>query len=286
MTGPSGPSSSTGPAPFLQTLRSNLSNRRGQGIMDPLLVEYLNSGEAWVFVGSGPSIEVDLPSWGQLAEAAVRVCQSEGSAKGAQRADELRAAANYPQVFERVAADIGLPRLLDVLRPMLGAGGRRGATYRAIARWPVRNYLTTNFDDEIQRHLAFDGESFQVVGNSPDHLALLHAESSGFIAKIHGDLKSPDGLVLTSSQYNALATSAEWRYWRDRLAAIFGMCRVVVVGYSLSDTHVRAVLEAAKVGSSVARPVSGAAPEVTEATPEGVPGAVQDPGGCLSRRTI
>src|SRR5260370_27606709 len=119
--------------------------------------------------------------------------------------------------------------------------------YRGLARWPIRTYLTTNLDDEINRHLVVEGEACQTITNSADHLGLLNSDSSGFIVKLHGDLTTPKGLVLTSSQYGALASGAEWKYWRDKLIGIFGMCRVVVVGYSLRDTHVRAVLEAAKV---------------------------------------
>jgi len=46
--------------------------------------------------------------------------------------------------------------------------------------------------------------------NSPDHLALLMPDLQGAIVKLHGDLTSETGLVLTTSDYAAVETSPAW----------------------------------------------------------------------------
>ena len=67
---------------------------------------------------------------------------------------------------------------------------------------------------------------------------------------------------MTSSQYNALSNAPEWNYWRTRMTSIFQMNRVVVIGHSLNDPHVKAALEAAKAGVTVSREVCWLAPNV------------------------
>jgi len=66
--------------------------------------------------------------------------------------------------------------------------------YKLIARWPVPVYLTTNYDDEIQAHLAELGETYLPYSNSEDHMAYLLPDLSGALFNLHGDLRSEKGL--------------------------------------------------------------------------------------------
>jgi len=100
-------------------------------------------------------------------------------------------------------------------------------------------------------------------GNSQDEMSLLVGGVRGAIAHLHGTLRSKTGLILTSSQYRELATGDQFEYWRTKLTAIFSMQRIVIVGYSLRDPHITAVVEAAKRGSMANRPVCWMAPDVT-----------------------
>lgn len=233
--------------------------------MDATLIEYLNSGEAWLLVGSGPSIEVGVPTWPSLADAALGLTVREGSSSAAEKVRAALEDGNYPLVFERAATELGLSRVLQVLRPLLAPQGNLGTMYRHLARWPAAVYMTTNFDQEINRHLVAQGEAFQTLSNSADHMNLLLPDATGLIVKLHGDLTSEQGLVLTSSQYQALSFENEWQYWRTRMTSIFQMNRVIVIGYSLTDEHIRAALEAAKRGSIITREVCWLAPGVRAA---------------------
>jgi hypothetical protein len=85
----------------------------------------------------------------------------------------------------------------------------------------------------------------------------------GAIVKLHGDLRSPQGLILTKEQYEAIGTSPQWQYWRTKMTSIFQMNKVVVIGHSLTDPNIRHVLQTAKMGSGVVQPICWIAPDVS-----------------------
>src|SRR5260370_36952897 len=93
-------------------------------------------------------------------------------------------------------------------------------------------------------------------------LSALVPDMSGAVVHLHGDLRSGDGLILTTSQYREILRGPRWQYWRTKMTSIFQMNRVIVLGHSLFDPHVRHVLEAAKRGAGVVQPVCWIAPDV------------------------
>ena len=229
--------------------------------MDTILVNYLRSGEAWVLVGSGPSIEMGYPSWPDLAAEAIHLMKIEGTPGPLHSAEISLSKADYPAVFDIAKSSLGAPRLLEGLRSILKPA-RAGRIYDLLAKWPVPVYLTTNFDDELQRSLAAIGESYVPYTNSSDHLSLLEPGLSGAIFKLHGDLRSEQGLVLGASDYSAVLNDETWLPWRTKLIAVFQLNPVIVVGLSLNDLNIRHVLHAAQQGASVHRPVCWLAPDI------------------------
>jgi hypothetical protein len=230
--------------------------------MDSVLVQYLNSGAAWLLVGSGPSIEMGYPTWAELATSAAGWVAVEKSQSASEPLLQSIAVADFPAVFEAAADALGMDRLLELLRAQMRPRKETGEIYRHIAKWPVAAYLTTNFDNELQHHLSKLGQSYETYSNSPHHLSLLVSDTSGVVVRLHGDLTGPDGLVLTKSQYRGLAEGAEFEYWRTRMTSLMQLQRVIVIGHSLTDPHVRMVLEAAKRGSAATREVCWIAPDV------------------------
>ena len=229
--------------------------------VDSYLLDYLRSGTAWLLVGSGPSTAMGYPDWRGLAEHATTVTCIEGSGHDPVAIRRALAAANYPFVFSHAKRALGLPRLRQILAEQLRPQ-HSGEIYQILARWPVPVYLTTNFDDEISTQLTALAEPYNVHGNSADHFAHLHPDASGIICKLHGDLRTDGGLVLTSDDYTAIASDPSYSYWHTKLTAIFTTQRVIVVGHSLADPDVRHVLAAAKHGAGVERPVCWIAPDV------------------------
>ncbi len=205
------------------------------------------------------------PRWEELARTAVELTNGEASKDAGVRAGQALGARNYPAVFQIAFDTLGPDRTLEVLRSALAPTKATGAIYELLARWPIAVYLTTNFDNEIPRHLAKLGQAYETYSNGPHHMGLLVSDLHGAVVRLHGDLTSPEGLVLTSSQYAALATGDHFQYWRTRMTSVFQMQQVVVIGYSLSDPHVRAVLEAAKIGAPATHAVCWLSPHTTTA---------------------
>ncbi len=237
-------------------------NSKGSPPMDKFITDYLISGRAWVLVGSGPSIQMGYPSWKELASQAISAVKVERPENSLTTLNTVLEKGDFARVFEEAKKILGGPRLLQVLEEKL-TPSRRGEIYKLIARWPVPVYLTTNYDNEIQKHLADLGETYIPYTNSEDHLSYLLPELNGAIFKLHGDLRSETGLILSTSEYRAIAESDTWRYWRTKMTSVFQMSRLVVIGHSLSDRNIRHVLEAAKQGAGVLQPICWIAPDVS-----------------------
>lgn len=233
--------------------------------MDPVLTSYLKSGNAWVIIGSGPSNEMGYPAWADLAGVAATTVKVEMPGHDRRPLEKALQRKNYPEVFEHAKRILGGPRLLQTLRVALDPK-RVGKIYRFMAEWPVPVYLTTNYDDEIQTQLGKVGATFLSYSNSEDEIGLLAPDANGLIVKLHGDLVSEKGLILTTTQYEEIDVSEQWRYWRTKLTSIFQMSKIIVVGHSLSDNNIRHLLSAAKRGASVDNPICWIAPDVPEQT--------------------
>lgn len=231
--------------------------------MDSYLVDFLRSANAWVLVGSGPSIERGYPSWEKLAESAIKLIHNEGTRETYSDLEKAYRRKDFPMVFEMARSIIGGQRLVQHLNTRLKPSNPSRKIYDLIAQWPVPVYLTTNFDNELHESLTELKEAYLDYGNSEDHLRYLNSGTRGAIFKLHGDLRSEAGLILTTSQYNAVDNFPEWEYWRTKLTSVFQMQRLVIIGYSLSDPHIQRILERSKKGSSVEQPICWIAPDVS-----------------------
>ena len=232
--------------------------------MDNFLIDYLKSGRAWVLVGSGPSIAMGYPSWQRLAESAIETLKTERRDYGLDSLQTAMKKNEFTVVFEEVKNIIGAPRLLQALKSIF-TPSKTSEIYSLIARWPVPVYLTTNYDDEIHNHLAKLGEAYIPYSNSEDHFSHLLPNLNGAIVKLHGDLRSENGLILSTSDYTNITETNNWEYWRVKMTSIFQMNRVVVIGHSLTDKNIRHVLETAKKGAGVLQPICWIAPDVPDA---------------------
>jgi hypothetical protein len=74
------------------------------------------------------------------------------------------------------------------------------------------------------------------------------------IVKLHGDLTTADGLVLTSSQYKDFKVGSR-QYYRTALTGIFSMLPILVVGHSMSDPDLQLLLEVASEAAAPDLPI-------------------------------
>ncbi len=203
------------------------------------------------------------PTWERLALIAIEVVRAEQPGVDLQGMRSALTKCDYAKVFSEVKKSLGGPRLLQVLRGGLKPN-RESSIYKIIAQWPVPVYMTTNYDNELQNNLANIGLAYTPYSNSEDHLSALVPDFSGGIVKLHGDLTTENGLILTEEDYQEITASKKWEYWRVKMAGILQMNRVIVIGHSLSDRNVRHVLEAAKKGAGVNQPVVWIGPNVSQ----------------------
>src|SRR3990172_4660783 len=103
--------------------------------MDSFLIDYLKSGQAWVLVGSGPSVSMGYPSWQELARLAIEILKSERPAYGSSSLQSAMKRNDFPEVFEEVKNILGGPRLLQALKNKFSPS-KASDLYRLIAKWP------------------------------------------------------------------------------------------------------------------------------------------------------
>ncbi|MDE0448936.1 MAG: SIR2 family protein [Spirochaetaceae bacterium] len=130
-----------------------------------------------------------------------------------------------------------------------------GAIYRLIANWPFACYLTTNYDDEIHKHLSSIGQHFAVVRNRPQDFYVWRDGVSSVVQKLHSDLNHPRELILTSEDYTRLDIEPGGQYYRDGLLRIFTMFDVLIIGHSLNDPDISLILKLARSLRDPTRPI-------------------------------
>lgn len=231
--------------------------------MDTFLLDYLHSGKAWVLVGSGPSIAMGYPNWEQLASLIIATVRTEypDSNTLVSLQSSLKKQ-DYPTIFQIATKVLGIPKTLQVLENSMHPS-KSGFIYEMICNWPIPVFLTTNYDNEIQAHLAKLKFLYQEYTNSEDHFGYLTQELTNAVFKIHGDLRSKTGLILTSSDYDDIEKGDKWEYWRNKMMSICQMNRLIILGHSLSDRNVKHVLAAARKGAGVNQPICWIAPDVS-----------------------
>jgi len=111
--------------------------------------------------------------------------------------------------------------LADRLRPSLKRQLETGHVYEFLARWPIRCYLTTNYDNEIERHLKRIKVNFALLNNSQPDLTQIDAYTNERIVKLHGDLDYVEGLVLGERHYHELRGTGKRLYLREKLKRVF-----------------------------------------------------------------
>ncbi len=67
--------------------------------MDDFLIDYLRSGQCYLFIGSGPSCQMGYPSWEELASFAVSTVKIEGQGYNLKVLNKAMKRRDFPHVF-------------------------------------------------------------------------------------------------------------------------------------------------------------------------------------------
>ena len=113
--------------------------------------------------------------------------------------------------------------------------------HEALCSMPVPVFVTTNYDDLIESQLRELGERVHVVRGEKD-LAIWSEEREVQVLKLHGDLSSAEGIVLTDWDY--VRFLCDKSLMKRKLAELFCYRTVVFIGYSLRDPNVSFIFNA------------------------------------------
>lgn len=223
------------------------------------LLRYILSGKACLWIGAGASAEMGYPDWRSQVEAMKDRIVKEGIAFDREGYDNALSQNDYTLALDVLSRANGLKRetfigmLRDCTKPV-----REGtdSIYNMVTRWPFRFYATTNFDDEIIRHLEKNGrENFSVHYNDPEDLAILGGSACDAVFKVHGDLAGHGTPVVTSADYAEFRGRSTRAYYREAVQRLLSECMLVVIGYSLKDPDIQYLLETQKEEIRPERPI-------------------------------
>lgn len=230
------------------------------------VLDVINSGEAWGFVGAGSSADAGMPNWGDL------LTSVKSSLSGVLRSGSFDSAAfdhavslgNLPLAFDFIEDVTGRPQLEAAVRDALPAVLPPGALARAIADLPFAGYITTNYDSIIEGALSSEG-GWVPVGNSTKEVPKVSGDARNLVWHLHGarDMDaSKSSLVITDKDYQALYidSSSAMR----QLQGLLAHRRAIFLGFSFADQEVIRLLKAVGRLTDVTRPAFAFVPAVGE----------------------
>ncbi|MCJ7434570.1 MAG: SIR2 family protein, partial [Anaerolineales bacterium] len=188
-------------------------------ILDRSLIKAINSGICLAIVGSGPSIEIGLPTWKKLAEDALSLLDKKTIDAKKVKLKKLFDREDYPQIFSVICEEIGIEKLTSWVGKALESDRQNGRVYKFLSSWPFSNYLTTNFDNILLGGLQKIGVPAVAKLNTRDDMLLLRSDCKNVVFKIHGDCTNAKNIVLTSEQYSEFRKAPSKKYWRDKLSS-------------------------------------------------------------------
>lgn len=186
-----------------------------------------------VFMGAGVSAGAGLPTWNALLDGlAERSGFSEAERSRLRTMDALDRA-------QLVSRRLGDPaRFKEAICRALRVHDRVAVAHALLANLPVRELITTNYDDGFERAAAVTGRPVAVLPYAPA------SGAQRWLLKMHGSVTHPEDIVLTREDYV--------RYG-ERSAALAGIVQAMLitrhmlfVGFSMTDDNFHRIVDAVR----------------------------------------
>lgn len=221
------------------------------------LAKEARAGQLVPFVGAGAGIGAGLPSWsGLLQVLAERADLPEEDRPALAKLD----ARDQADVLARLLPDGGLKAAVVALTG--GEDRRVSLTHQLLASMPVREVVTTNYDECLETAFRDADRPLRRIGDARPERGV-----EGWLLKMHGGVHDPDSIVLSRADY--LRFEGEGVALAGVVQAMLLTRHLAFVGYSLSDDNFhRLVHQAAQVGAATGHVAA------ERATNAGRPGAV------------
>lgn len=172
------------------------------------LIEHLRSGLCVAWCGAGVSLMSGMPTWQQLVEEIVRVCEKSGIGKV--EADELHLmlCQRYYDDIVDYCREFLREQYWECLVRIFRATQHPSSLHSQLAKLPFSAILTTNYDKIIENLIAQrTGQIPLVLTGAREEASELwrrFARNEFFVLKVHGDIDRPATIVLSSRDYTEL----------------------------------------------------------------------------------
>lgn len=186
-----------------------------------------------VFMGAGVSASAGLPTWAQLLDQlATRAGFTEAERVGLRELGHLDRA-------QLISGRLGSAESLgEAIRDSLDVGHTVALSHMLLAALPVREFITTNYDDCFERACASVGREVARLPYAPA------SRATRWLLKMHGCVTAPEDIVLTRQDYVRYA---------ERSAALAGIVQAMLitrhmlfVGFSLDDDNFHRIVDAVR----------------------------------------
>jgi len=105
--------------------------------------------------------------------------------------------------------------------------------HELIAAMPFRGYLTTNYDNLLERaYVHVRNRQIDWACSDENKRISVLIERNPFLLKLHGDLSTPGSIVLAHRDYARLLSDKKYL---DMLTSLLSNYTLLMFGYSLSD---------------------------------------------------
>jgi len=194
--------------------------------------------DASVFVGAGLSMAAGLPAWEEL------IADARSVAEVPTELDDAPLAAQY-------IADVnGAQWLHGELRRKLDRDASPTPVHHALARLPLRDYWTTNYDNLMEDALDMEGAKFQRIFGEHDYARAASAAPMKRVTKMHGSLdRGETGRRQWEADATPVITRSDFERYEEfhpitwaRLRASWLTNNLLFLGLSFDDPNLNLLL--------------------------------------------
>ena len=194
------------------------------------LTEQMKSGQVSVFAGAGVSVASGYVDWKNLLKPICKLLRLDING------DLTEIAQYYKNQYNRQG-------LNDIIFNEFAKLPKNNKNVTWLAKLPIKEYWTTNYDDVIEKELEKQDKSVQIIKNQ-ELLKYHNPKYKAILYKMHGDKEYPDDAVLTKEDYE---TYDEKRPLFTKLLAVELVRKTFLfIGFSFNDPNLERILSIAK----------------------------------------
>jgi hypothetical protein len=217
------------------------------------LIAELRNRNVFLMVGAGLSIPLGFPSWDKLIVKAYEKIQADIWDRNAK--DKVKDKAwlksncnSKPdwaaEILKFLHENSFREAIIKIFKEVEENGTLNSLPHALISLIPFRGFITTNFDNLLEKYLNLFLLNSAVVYDYNDIYldpSRKFSEEEFMVYKIHGSIsKGTDSLILSSTDYYRLLHDERYIRFLDSL---FSKNIILTVGYSLRDRDFRSLIE-------------------------------------------